>query len=472
MLTGIKLRANPTSDQTLVLSQWMGCARSIWNAKVDEERYYRTFARKYYPIGTYAPIDQKTSQFKSKELTPWLYKCPSQIIRNSAVNWYQTYQKFMKGACGRPKRKPKTDRGSLYLTREVFRFDRCEDGNLRLFIGTKTNNIGYLSFKAHAKFEIPNSLYVRKERGQYYVSFCYENEKDESELLSNAEHLAFLQGSTKEYLEEHTIGVDRGVAIPAHAGSMTFDFCDNQKKHMSKSDRYIKRLQRKLARQQKGSSRRNKTKHRIATHHAKKANIRNDFAHKTSRSLVDCKAKVIVFEALSTSRMTCKPKAKQDEQGRYVSNKAKQKAGLNKSILNVGWHIIETYTKYKAYQAGKAVFKIPAPYTSQECVQCDYTHPDNRKSQELFVCGNCGNTDNADNNASLVIKKRAINLILDTGTVLSDDGVLRTQSDSGRGGNRKTSRAKSSTSGVQRSVKKEKLAAYAVILEARCFSCE
>lgn len=459
LLTGIKLRANPTSNQKLVLSQWMGCARSIWNAKVDEERYYRTFARKYYPIGTYAPLDQKTSQFKSKELSPWLYQCPSQILRNSAVNWYQTYQKFMKGACGRPKRKPKTDKGSIYLTREVFHFDRCEDGNLRLFIGTKTNNIGYLSFKAHRKFEIPNSLYVRKERGQYTVSFCYENGKNEVELSSNAEHLAFLQGSTKEYLEESVIGVDRGVAIPAHAGSMTFDFCDNQKKKMTKVDRYIKRLQRKLARQTKGSNRRNKTKHRIATHHAKKANIRNDFAHKTSRSLVDSQAKVIVFEALSTSRMTRKPKAKQNEQGRYVSNKAKQKAGLNKSILNVGWHIIETYTKYKAYQAGKAVFKISAPYTSQECAQCDHTHPDNRKSQELFVCGNCGNTDNADNNASLVIKKRAINLILDTGTVLSDDGVLRTQSDSGRGGNRKTSRAKSSTSGVQRSVKKEKLAA-------------
>ncbi|MCF2849110.1 transposase, partial [Pseudoalteromonas sp. ACER1] len=160
-----------------------------------------------------------------------------------------------------------------------------------------------------------------------------------------------------------------------------------------------------------------------------------------------------------TSSMTRKPKAKQDEQGRYVSNKAKQKAGLNKSILNVGWHIIETYTKYKAYQAGKAVFKIPAPHTSQECAKCDHTHPDNRKSQELFVCGNCGNTDNADNNASKVIKKRAINLILDTGTVLSGDGVLITQADSGRGGNRKTSRVKSSTSGVQRSVKKERLVA-------------
>ncbi|PKH04514.1 transposase, partial [Psychromonas sp. MB-3u-54] len=104
-------------------------------------------------------------------------------------------------------------------------------------------------------------------------------------------------------------------------------------------------------------------------------------------------------------------------------------------------------------------FKIPAPYTSQECAKCDYTHPSNRKSQDLFVCGSCGNTDNADNNASLVIKNRAINLILDTGTVLSEKGVLVAKSDSGCGGKRKTSRAKSSASSRQRSVKKEKLVA-------------
>jgi putative transposase len=459
VLRGIKLKANPTSNQKLILSQWMGCARFVWNAKVDEEKYYRTFARKYYPVGTYAPIDTKAAQFKSKDLTPWLSKCPSQIIRNSATNWYQTYQKFMKGLCGRPKRKPKADRGSIYLTREVFRLDHCEDGNVRLFIGTKTNNIGYLSFKAHGKFEIPKSLYVRKERGQYYVSFCYENGKDESQLSTNAEHLKFLQSSTNEYLEESVIGIDRGVAIPVHAGYQSFDYSKNQKNKMDSSDRYIKRLQRKMARQKLTSNRRKKTKYRIANHHAKKANIRNDFAHKTSRSLVDSKAKVIVFEALKTSNMVRRPKAKQDEQGRFISNKAKQKAGLNKAILNVGWHVIESYTKYKSYQAGKAVFKIPAPYTSQECAKCDYTHPSNRESQDLFVCGSCGNTDNADNNASLVIKKRAINLILDTGTVLSDKGVLVTKSDSVRGGKRKTSRAKNSTSSRQRSVKKEKLVA-------------
>ena len=105
---------------------------------------------------------------------------------------------------------------------------------------------------------------------------------------------------------------------------------------MTRSDRYIKQLQHRLARQQKGSNRRAKTKHRIAVHHAKKSNIRNDFAHKTSHALVNSEAKVIVFEVLRTAMMTRKPKAQQDEQGRYVSNKAKQKSGLKKFILNVG----------------------------------------------------------------------------------------------------------------------------------------
>ena len=130
MLQGIKFKANPTPEQKLILSQWMGCARMIWNAKCDEHAYYATYAKKYCPIGTFAPIDQKTAQFKSKELTPFLYDCPSQIIRNAAVNWYQTYQKFMKGFAKR--RRTKTIR-AVFTLRALFHFDA--EG--RLFIGTK-----------------------------------------------------------------------------------------------------------------------------------------------------------------------------------------------------------------------------------------------------------------------------------------------------------------------------------------------
>ena len=92
---------------------------------------------------------------------------------------------------------------------------------------------------------------------------------------------------------------------------------------------------------------------------------------------------------------------------------------------------------YKSQNAGKAFFKVDAKHTSQECAACEHTHPDNRKSQEQFVCGNCGNSDNADRNAALVIKKRAIRLILNSGTELSKRGVLTSSKDKGRGATRK-----------------------------------
>ncbi|WP_228719175.1 hypothetical protein [Acinetobacter indicus] len=41
------------------------------------------------------------------------------------------------------------------------------------------------------------------------------------------------------------VGIDRGVTIPVHAGYEEFDFSKEQKNHLTKADRYIKRLQRK-----------------------------------------------------------------------------------------------------------------------------------------------------------------------------------------------------------------------------------
>lgn len=459
MILGIRLKANPTKVQQQVLSQWMGCARLIWNAKCDEERYYSTFSRKYCPIGTYAPIDQTTSQFKDKILTPWLSECPSQILRNSASNWYQTFQKFIKGQCGKPNRKPKSDKGSIHLTRELFRFEVCADGVTRLFIGSKKNNIGYLSIKRHRLFKLPNSIYIKKACGQYYISFCYENEQ--SAPITEQAHLNYLKTASNDYLEKMVVGIDRGVAIPLQAGEISYDFSLSQKRNKETAVHYIKRLQRKLARQKKSSNRRKRTKHRIAKYHQKIANIRKDFSHQTSHSLVDSPAQVIIFEDLKTAQMTKKPKAKQDQSGRFVANKAKAKAGLNRVILDKGWHQLEIFTKYKAANAGKAVFKIAAPYTSQECAHCGHSHPDNRKMQALFSCEYCGNIDNADRNASLVIKKRAIRLILDTGTVLSDRGVL-TSSGIGRGASCKPGKPKGKPASSVETSKKKRTAATSV----------
>jgi putative transposase len=458
MLMGIRLQAHPTRHQKLVLSQWMGCARFIWNAKCDDDRYLGSFARKYMPTGTYAPIDQKFSQYKDGDLSPWLSECPSQLLRNSAVNWYQTYQKFLKGECGKPKRKKKSDGGSIHLTKEVFKFEKCDDGVTRLFIGTKTNNIGYLSIKNHGPYQIPKSIYIKKQHGDYWVSFCYEDDLDGSNLSTQEENLKYLRDADRSFLENNTVGIDRGVVRPVQAGAEVFDLTQEQKKNKAGRERYLKRYQRRLAKQKKGSNRRYKTKKEIAGCHQKKANIRKDFCHKTSRKIVDNpQNKIIVLEDLRTKNMTAKPKAKQTDSGRWEKNGANSKAGLNKSILDKGWHQLESFIKYKSYRAGKAWFKVPAFHTSQECAACSHTHPNNRKSQDRFQCESCGHTDNADHNAAEVIKERAINLILDPGSGLSKRGVLLV--DTGRGATSKTRRAKASRArGSEASKKKRKAA--------------
>ena len=435
MISGIQLRAYPTNHQKLILSQWMGCARFIWNAKCDEDRYFRGFARKFTPYNHYYTTqDQKYSHFKSEELSKWLLNCPSTILKNSTVNWFNTLKKSIKGICGRPKRKKKSDKGTIHLTQDLFEFQTDSNGKRRLLIGGKKFNLGCLNFKAHADFKEPKSLYIRKERGQYFVSFCYEDSQD-TQVFTPEEHLAHLRNMTDDQLQTMVVGLDRGVVIPVHSGDATFDFTQEQKNKLSKADRYIKRLQRKLARQEKGSNRRARTKQRLANYHGKKTNIRKDFAHKTSRTLVDSDKSVFIFEKLNTKQMTKKPAPKKDAAGKFIPNKAKAKAGLNKAILNVGWHRIASFLKYKAERLGKAVFSIPAAYTSQECASCGHTHPDNRKSQDRFKCVSCGHIDNADHNASMVIKQRSIKLILDSGTLLEDGQLLPS---SGRRGVRKT----------------------------------
>ena len=432
----------------------MGCSRFLWNAKCEEEFYLRSFAKRYLPTGTYPEIDQKFSKYKSRELSPWLFQVPSQILRNSSYGWYQTYRNFLKGICGRPKRKRKSDTDSVHLTRELFRFEKGKDGVVRLFIGTKSNNIGFLSVKFHRKFKEPNSMRIKKKNGKYTVCFCYEDEPSQEGLFDQKEHLKYLNGMSREELEKITVGIDRGVARPIQAGSETFDFSEEQKKRKKAKEKYIKRCQRRLSKQQKGSKRRCKKKIKISKAYEKISNIRKDFCHKASRTIVDRReTKVIVLEDLKTKQMTQRPLPKKDgKTGKWLKNQRKAKAGLNSSILDKNWHQFELFIRYKSHRAGKALFKVAAHHTSQECADCGHTHPDNRKTQQEFICGKCGHADNADRNAAEVIKKRAINLILDSGTELSDRDVLL---DSGRGAAHKTRAAIASRArGIEASKKK------------------
>lgn len=105
-----------------------------------------------------------------------------------------------------------------------------------------------------------------------------------------------------------------------------------------------------------------------------------------------------MVERLRTKSMTASATGTIAEPGRNVA----QKRGLNRAILNVGWHQIETMLLYKAHR----LVKVNPAFSSQTCASCGTVDSRSRKNQAAFVCTACGHRDNADRNAAVVILHR------------------------------------------------------------------
>jgi len=438
MEVGVKFRAYPTQKQKVIFSKWMGCSRFIYNAKCDEDKYFRIFSSKALSlIGKKPKIDQKYSHFKSKELSPWLYEVPSQILRNASVRWYDAYKRFFKNLSQRPTRKSKYGRQSVWVTSELFYFR-----DNKLYLGTKTKDFGVLKIKAHRKFQLPKSITISKQAGCWYVSFCYNdlnlNDSKPEDIFSSLGKEDF------EYLNAKTVGIDRGISIPfATSDNISFNFSTSQEKHIIMKEKKRKKHQKKMARQKKGSNRRERTKNKISKCYQKVTHIRQDFAHKTSSTLIKSEYKIFSFESLKVKNMIKKPKKVwSDIENRYMPNKAKAKAGLNKRILDSAWRRTLDYVVYKARQHGKIVIEVASHFSSQTCAACQHTCSSNRKTQESFICISCGHKDNADYNAAKVVKQRGMRAIFDQDFSCVVGGTSKTKN--GRGAKEKISSKKKS----------------------------
>jgi putative transposase len=433
MQIGHRFRCYPNAEQERTLLRWIGCQRFIYNAKVGEDRYFRSMQRRFLALtGLHRPIDQKYAHFISDE-TAFLREVPSHVLRNGVVRWKQSYSRHFAGLGGRPKLKKKHGRQSVWLTSELFRFVRDAEGNEHLEVGTRSRPVGRIRFHAHQQYLRPASIYVAVENGRWHLSFSTDDGRPaatEAEVLEQLRHLNETQ------LAERTFGGDLGVATSlTGSDGQVFHLSELQEQRLATQERRARRWQRIQARRQMGSKRHSKAKHRVAKYRQYGKNVRWDLAHQTSHRLVtDARYSLYVFEALKVQNMTRKPKAQQDEQGRWMRNGARSKAGLNASILKSAWGRTRQFTTYKALRAGKLAIKVDHKYSSQECGECGHTHPDNRPSQAEFVCQACGHRDHADLNAARVIKMRGVRVVLSGDYQPANQRRARIRKDLGAGG--------------------------------------
>jgi putative transposase len=242
----------------------------------------------------------------------------------------------------------------------------------------KLGSVSYRNGKGRHALRLPaklKSVTVSREGKHWFASVLAEVEREDPKAV---------QGPA--------IGVDLGVAqaITTSTGEVLAVL------GMTKAEEHKKaRLQRSLARKQKGSKNRSKARKQLAGFHARIARRRRDAIHKATTYLSKNHGRVVV-EDLRVKGMTASAKGTLEAPGRNV----RAKAGLNRALLNVAFGEIRRQLDYKCRWFGSDFVAVNPAFTSQRCSGCGHTEAGNRQSQARFHCLKCGHLENADKNAA------------------------------------------------------------------------
>jgi putative transposase len=189
-----------------------------------------------------------------------------------------------------------------------------------------------------------------------------------------------------------TLGIDLGVALFVATSDGQ---CIEPLNALRKQARRLRHAQRAVSRKTKGSRNRRKAVDRLGRLHARIAAQRNDWLHKLTTGLAKQHA-VIAIEELQVAAMSASAAGTAAAPGTRV----RQKAGLNRAILDQGWTEFRRQLQYKTAARGGAAVMVPPAYTSQRCSLCGHCDAGNRPSQAHFMCQACGHAENADLNAA------------------------------------------------------------------------
>ncbi|MPY78090.1 MAG: transposase [Actinophytocola sp.] len=363
-----RYRLLPAPGQEAGLLEHCRHARYVWNLAVEQHAHWR-------PGRTSAPgyLEQARQLTNARAEFAWL-RAGSQTVQQQALrDFNQAMRNFFAGTHRRPSwRKAGMHEGFRQV---AVRPEHIQKLNRR-FGRVWVPKVGWVRLRwSRAVPEGVKSYRITRDRaGRWHVAFAAK--PDPLPRPGN----------------NQAVGVDRGVAVSAALS--TGELLTTPSLTVGERRR-LARLQRQLARCQRGSNRHRRVKAAIAKLSARQVDRRNDWVEKTSTDLAR-RFDVIRVEDLNIQSMTRSAKGTLKKPGTNVRAKSR----LNRGILSNGWGRLVARLEHKA--AGR-VEKVNAAYTSQTCSTCGHRAPENRESQAEFRCRVCGFRCNADINAARII---------------------------------------------------------------------
>lgn len=365
MLTGRRYLLALGPAQRVFAERVGGVCRAVWNTGLEQRREYR---RRSAFVG-YAEQCRQLAEAKRSE--PWLAEAPSHVLQQTLRD--------LDRACGRHGTFRVRWR-SKRRTPPAFRFpegSRIRVRRLNRRWGeARLPKLGAVRFRWTRPLggTVRNATVLR-DGGRWYIAFCVED--GEAEAAPNG---------------RPAVGVDRGVkAAVATSEGLLWD-----RAFVTAGEaRRLRRLQQQLARQAKGSRRRAAARIKIGRLNARVRARRADFCSAAAHRLTRAHGLVAV-EDLNVRGMTASARGTLEAPGRGV----RQKAGLNRAILDKGWGGFLMALEHKARYHGARIVRVPPAFTSQTCHACGHVAPGNRESQAVFRCVACGRRAHADVNAA------------------------------------------------------------------------
>ena len=365
--------------------RFAGCARLIYNAGLEQRRlgYEVTGASMSYKAQTYF-----LKEVKADPDFGFLRECPAHVLQQALRDLDDAYKRFFCGQNAYPTYRRRGERDSFRFPdpdpKQIGVHDPARRGQVRL------PKLGWVSVRkcyprlGERLFDgTLKNVTVSRQADGWWVSFCCE--------VAIADPVAPAGGP---------VGLDFGIANSvASSDSELFSLPVIANRAWQK----IAILQRSVAAKRKGSRNREKAIRRLARRRHRLACRKRDAIHKLTTRLA-ARHELIVIEDLKVRNMSKSARGTADQPGSRV----RQKAGLNRAILDQSWGEIRRQLAYKTECNGGALIVVVPRHTSQTCRACGHVGRENRESQAVFRCVTCGHEAHADINAAINILARGL----------------------------------------------------------------
>lgn len=388
MLKGFKTELRITEKHINKIHQSMGICRFLYNS-------YLAKNQELYELYKEGKIDKKqafmsandfdkyiNNEVKVQEEFKWIDHCGSKARKKAIVNAEMAYKRFFKGEGGFPRFKKKKNQDvKIYFPKNNSTDWTVERHKIKI------PSLGFVELKE--KGYIPNkakvvSGTVSMKAGRYYVSV----------LCDIADHNDYSKVNTEG------IGIDLGIQDLAIVNNIDEPFKNiNKTNDVRKLKKKLRRLKRQVSRKyemNKEGKKFIKTKNiikleaKIRTIHQILANIRLNYAHNITNTLVKAKPEYIVIEDLNVEGM--------------MKNRH-----LSKAIAEQSFHEFRRQLTYKCLWNHVELRVVDRWFPSSKmCSECGSIDKDLKLSDREYICKECGIILDRDKNASINLKNAKV----------------------------------------------------------------